>query len=357
MNRVHALSTEELTAVEELYRQTKDADVRSRCQMILLSNEGLSPPKIAEQVRFHRRTVTCYIQRYEAEGIYGLLTRPRSGRPPQVTEAYTALLLKAVAQVPRTLGLPFSNWTTANLAEYLAAKIGIELSPRQVENILKANDWRLRRPVRTVKHKQDPDLVEEKKRIRQVMSQADDNLIILFADSAVVSLMPTITRCWTKIGRQRLILTPGVRAQKRWNWGAVDVVTGRTVQIMHKQRNNIGFRRLLAAISRTFELGEQPQRKVLLFVDNDRAHDAKAVRKLLGKHKERIQIEWLPTYSPELNPQEDIWQHMRRRVTHNHYFEELDALLEAVQEFHCGLDDDQKQVLRLISKWIRFIST
>lgn len=163
MNQVHALSTDEVTELEELHRRTKDADVRSRCQMILLSDEGLTPPKIAEQVRFHRRTVTRYIQRYEAEGIDGLLTRPRSGRPPEATEAYTSLLLRSVEQPPRALGLPFSNWTTANLAEYLAEKTGIELSPRQVENILKANDWRLRRPVRTVKHKQYPELVEEKK--------------------------------------------------------------------------------------------------------------------------------------------------------------------------------------------------
>lgn len=163
MNRVHALSIAEMAALEELYRQTKDADVRSRCQMILLSNEGWSPPKIAAQVRFHRRSVTRYIQRYEAEGIDGLLTRPRSGRPPKATAAYKSLLLQVVEQSPRTLDRPFSNWTTANLAEYLAQKTGIELSPRQVENLLKANDWRLRRPVRTVKHKQDSELVAEKK--------------------------------------------------------------------------------------------------------------------------------------------------------------------------------------------------
>ncbi len=198
---------------------------------------------------------------------------------------------------------------------------------------------------------------KRKKRIQEVLGQADDKLLILFADSAEVSLMPTITRCWTKIGRQRLILTPGVRAKKRWNWGVVDVVTGRTVHIIHERRNNIGFRRLLAAISRTFELGENPQRKVLLFVDNDRAHDAKAVRKLLGKHQERIQLEWLPPYSPELNPQEDIWQHMRRRVTHNHYFEDLAPLLQAVEEFHRELEEDQAKVLQLISKWTRFISS
>lgn len=163
MNRVHALSTEEIVGLEELYRQTKEADVRSRCQMILLSNEGRSPPQIAKQVRFHRRTVTRYIQRYEAAGIDGLLTRPRPGRPPKATEAYKALLLRAGEQKPRMLGLPFSNWTTANLAGYLAQETGIALSPRQVENLLKANDWRLRRPVRTVKHKQDADLFEEKK--------------------------------------------------------------------------------------------------------------------------------------------------------------------------------------------------
>ena len=163
MNRVHTLSAEELEALEDLHRQTKDADVRSRCQMILLSNVGRSPPQIAREVRFHRRTVTRYIQRYEAEGIDGLQTRPRSGRPPKATAAYKSHLLQAVAQEPRGLGLPFSNWTSGNLAEYLARETGIELSARQVENILKANGWQLRRPVRTVKHKQDADMVEEKK--------------------------------------------------------------------------------------------------------------------------------------------------------------------------------------------------
>ena len=93
------------------------------------------------------------------------MTKPRSGRPPKVTAAYEAQLLELVEQQPRALDLPYSNWTTSNLAEYLGESTGIELSARQVENILKANDWRLRRPVRTVKHKQDPELVQEKKRV------------------------------------------------------------------------------------------------------------------------------------------------------------------------------------------------
>jgi transposase len=200
-------------------------------------------------------------------------------------------------------------------------------------------------------------LYRRKKEFRQLKTEADPETIFLFAYSSELSLMPTITRCWMKIGQQRLILTPGVRAQKRWNWGAVNVVTGETVHIVHERRNNIGFRRLLAAISRHFQLAEHPQRKVILYVDNDKAHDAKAVRKLLAKYSNRIQLEWLPPYSPELNPQEDIWQHMRRRVTHNHYFEDMNSLLEAVDQFHSKLENNPKRVLALINKWTRFIST
>jgi transposase len=170
-------------------------------------------------------------------------------------------------------------------------------------------------------------------------------------------LFPTITRCWTRIGQQRLILTPGVRAAKRWNWGAVNPVTGQTVSVIHPRRNNVGFRRLLAAISRAYDLPAHPERKVILFVDNDKAHQARAVLQLLQKHENRIQLEWLPSYSPELNAQEDIWQHMRRCVTHNHYFEHMDALLEAVEQFHHALASEPEQVLHLLKKWAKVIST
>lgn len=169
--------------------------------------------------------------------------------------------------------------------------------------------------------------------------------------------MPTITRCWSRIGQQRVILTPGVRATKRWDWGAVEPATGRTVHVVHSRRNNLGFRRLLAAVSRAYELSTHPQRRVILFADNDKAHKAKVVQKLLNKHERRIQIEWLPSYSPELNPQEDIWQHMRRRVTHNHYFEQIDALVDAVDSFHQELTTNTDQVRRLMKPWLKRLSS
>jgi transposase len=160
---VHALTQEEIEALQDQHRRTKAASVRSRCEMILLSGEGLSPPQIAQRVRLSDRTVRRTIDRYEAEGLAGLNPKPIAGRPARVTAAYLEQLEQAVERNPRELGLPFSNWTSANLAIYMAQRTGIEIKARQVENYLKAHRWRLRRPVLSVKHKQDQAQVAEKK--------------------------------------------------------------------------------------------------------------------------------------------------------------------------------------------------
>ncbi len=161
--RVHALTGEEIRALRRLHRSTKAARVRSRCDMILGSNEGLSAPQIARRTRCSRETVVRHIKRYEAEGLSGLFNKPRPGRPARVTPAYLDQVEQCVDQSPRNLGLSFSNWTTQKLADYLAEQTGIRIGARQMENYLKAQRWRLRRPVRTIKHHQDPVQVAEKK--------------------------------------------------------------------------------------------------------------------------------------------------------------------------------------------------
>jgi transposase len=80
MNRVYALSDEEMEALEQLHRDTDKADIHRRCDMILWSSEGLSPPEMAKRVRFSCGTVTNYIQRYEAEGLPRPDIKPRPGR-------------------------------------------------------------------------------------------------------------------------------------------------------------------------------------------------------------------------------------------------------------------------------------
>jgi transposase len=80
---VRSLSNAEEKALRELYRQTQNADVRTRCQMILLSAQEYGVSKIAELTLFNEDSVLYWLDRYESEGLQGLEDRPRRGRRPK----------------------------------------------------------------------------------------------------------------------------------------------------------------------------------------------------------------------------------------------------------------------------------
>ena len=66
---IRKLTTEELEALRKCYRQTENADIRTRCQMILLSNQGRSTGEIARLTFFDEDTVLYWFDRYEAENL------------------------------------------------------------------------------------------------------------------------------------------------------------------------------------------------------------------------------------------------------------------------------------------------
>ena len=80
---IRSLTLAEVGALKRLYRRTDNADIRTRCQMILLSAEGHSIADIARLTFFDEDAVRYWFDRYEAENLAGLEDRPRRGRPPK----------------------------------------------------------------------------------------------------------------------------------------------------------------------------------------------------------------------------------------------------------------------------------
>lgn len=91
--RIPTLALEQLAELEELYRTTREARLRTRAQMVLLAAERrLVAAEIAEVVRASEETVRRWLKRYLAEGVEGLRDEPRPGAPRKVTEEYRELL-------------------------------------------------------------------------------------------------------------------------------------------------------------------------------------------------------------------------------------------------------------------------
>jgi transposase len=71
---------------------------------------------------------------------------------------------------------------------------------------------------------------------------------------------------------------------------------------------------------------------MVIVLDNARFHHASALTPWLKEHRKEICLDFLPPYSPDLNPTERVWKLTRRLRTHNQYFPELDQLVASVTD-------------------------
>jgi len=72
-------------------------------------------------------------------------------------------------------------------------------------------------------------------------------------------------------------------------------------------------------------------RKVVVITDNARYHHARLHRDWRQQEAERFRLDFLPPYSPELNPTERVWKLTRRLCVHNRYFTGLSDVALAVE--------------------------
>lgn len=130
---------------------------RDRVEMVLLSDAGRGPPRIAAHLGCCAAAVRAALKRFQAEGAAGL--RPGRPGPPKAEarrRAVTAALDRLLAQ-DRT-------WPAAQLAAALGEE-GIALSPRQTRKYLALTGARWRRVQRTLRHRQDPAAVDRAGRV------------------------------------------------------------------------------------------------------------------------------------------------------------------------------------------------
>lgn len=74
-----------------------------------------------------------------------------------------------------------------------------------------------------------------------------------------------------------------------------------------------------------------------LIQDGARYHTAKETRLFIEETAERLSVYQLPSYSPDFNPIERLWRHVKREYTHNCYFPTFEALTQQIDAAlnHC----------------------
>jgi len=111
--------------------------------------------------------------------------------------------------------------------------------------------------------------------------------------------------------------------------GAVDPLVGRVHMAFSDTLKAEQFQHFLEGI-----LARYPDAgKILLVLDNARAHRSKELKPFLEAHNDKLELMFLPPYSPDLNPMEWFWKKMRKEVTHNTFFEDFKRFQQGLIKF------------------------
>lgn len=144
----------------ELLRRTRQPgiapDTRDRREMVRLADAAWSVPKIARHLHLHEQTVRAWVKAFITGGFDALTNKPRGGDTSELTPAMLDAVRAEVGKGTRT-------WTATQIADWVAEQHGVRLSPGRMRVHLKRAKLSYQRTSRTLKHKQKPAEVAERK--------------------------------------------------------------------------------------------------------------------------------------------------------------------------------------------------
>ena len=304
---------------------------------------GHPPEVVAEIMGVSRTSVFEWQRKYREGGPDALATKPTPGRPPTLSDRQMIQLRSLiVGNDPRDYGFREALWTRRIVAALIYRSFGERVSPMTAGRILGKLGLSPQRPLYRARQR-DPEKVREWKEhtypeIRETATETGAR--ILFADEAGVRTDHHGGATWAPIGRTPVVEATGER--KSVNMVSAIDTTGEIYFDVFTESMNAG--RFIEFCRKLLEDCPAP---VFLVLDRATYHTAGKVRDYVASTGGRLSLFYLPSYSPDLNPDEWVWNNVKntriyRRVamSHDHLhalacdaLEELRELPETIRGF------------------------
>jgi transposase len=292
--------------------------VALRARIVLLSGDGISTGEIMHQLGTTTPTITRWRDRYETDGLPGLLKdRSRPGRKRRIMDA------KVREVVERTLQDKPSNathWSTRSLA----AVVG--LSPASIQRIWKAHGLKPHR-VRTFKLSRDPHFVEKLQDVVGLYLNPPEHALVLSVDekSQIQALDRTQPGLPIKRGRAGTMTHDYKRNGTTTLFAALNTLDGKVIGQCLPRHRHQEFLKFLRTINRQTDKGLD----LHLIVDNYGTHTHPNVTAWLDKHP-RFHMHFTPTSASWLNLVERWFREITDKRIRRGVFTSVDALVAAI---------------------------
>lgn len=287
-------------------------DVRVRAVKAVVEDH-LTVTEVAHAYGTDRSTIHRWLTRFQHEGDGGLRRRAVSGRPRKLTELDAAGLKEIVLAPASQYGYETDFWTTRRLIQIIETEFGIVLSKQTMMRRLHEAGLTYQKP-----EKQYFEMSEEERqdwrrkelpKIRRAVRK--HQAILYFQDEANISLTALLAKTWAPSGKTPRQEVTG----KRGGVSAMSAITGSGQLIFRLHDKRIASEEVMEFLGQM--LKHHPRRHLVVVMDQAPPHTSKRTRAYIAS-KPRLHVFHLPKYSPDWNPDEKVWNHLKHQELKGH---------------------------------------
>jgi transposase len=323
-------------------RGTKDSQETKRLLVVgYLKKKKGSHQQAAEMFHLSKSAVDKIWTRYKTRGSQGLKSKKRgvSGgkKINGIQSAQVRQLIKD--KLPDQLKLPYGLWTREAVQQLILIRYGIELSRWQVGRYLKSWGYTPQKPI-TKAFEQKPEKVKQwlEKEYPAIKKRAQkEKAVIYFGDETGMRSDHQAGRSYAPAGETPVIKKTG----QRFSLNMISAISNRghlQFMIMDGRFNSEVFQTFLK------RMVKYSKQKIYFITDGHPAHKTKKLNEWLAQNKKRIEVFFLPPYSPELNAQEYVNQDVKTNVIGKKRPVNKEQMKSNVEDFMMKRKRDKKQV-------------
>ena len=304
-----------------------------RRQALRLRNEGYTVTAIAEICGVAAATVTKWCVRAEAQGVEATIRGGQRGRRLGSGRTLTLvqeehLRMAIIGSNPAQLKLEFALWNRRAVMGAVKQLFGIEMPIRTVGEYLRRWGFTPQRPIKRALE-QCPDRVRLwlKNEYPAIQRRAKaEGAEIYWGDETAVRQDGHWVRGFAPAGLTPELALPGGRH------ASTSMISAITNQGLVRFRFFDGALDTDRFIEFLGDLVKDAERKVYLIVDNLRVHHARLVKEWLAPRKEQIEVFYLQSYTPELNPDEYLNRDLKTTLRSGAVARTSAALFESARQ-------------------------
>jgi len=255
--------------LQRIGRTARDPVRLRRAIVVLMPAQGQSVPDVAHLLDCSQQYVRGVVHAFNEVGFKALDPKGSGGGPKTISEPARRRIRLIARCRPRDLGLPFSAWSLARPAGYLAGTgVAAAISRESIRQILRAGgiSWQA---ARTWKAPAGPDFVARMRRVLDLYDRPPaDGRVICADEFGPLNLQPRRGRAWRPAGHPaRLRATYDRAGGVRHMLAVLDLAAGKMIYRIRARKRRREFLSFLKLVRR-----RRPGQKLYLIAGNFSPH-------------------------------------------------------------------------------------